>query len=56
MQVFKGEYLGNGENSRRILQNIKGTIKLGRKDSKEENVLLIENMKYNLQSVSQMYD
>jgi hypothetical protein len=34
----------------------KGTVKLGSKDAKEENVLLVEDMKHNLLSVSQMCD
>jgi hypothetical protein len=34
----------------------RGTIKLGRKDAMEENVLLVEDMKHNLLSVSQMCD
>jgi hypothetical protein len=34
----------------------KGTIKLGSKDAKAENVLLVENMKHNFLSVSQMCD
>jgi transposase InsO family protein len=34
----------------------KGTVKLGSKDTMAENVLLVENMKHNLLSVSQMYD
>ena len=34
----------------------KGTINLGSKDAKAENVLLVENMKHNLLSVSQMCD
>jgi hypothetical protein len=34
----------------------KGIVKLGSKDVKEENVLLIENMKHNILSVSQMCD
>jgi hypothetical protein len=34
----------------------RGTIKLGSKDAMEENVLLVEDMKHNLLSVSQMCD
>jgi hypothetical protein len=34
----------------------RGTIKLGSKDAREENVLLVEDMKHNLLSVSQMCD
>jgi hypothetical protein len=42
------------DNSTKIIG--RGTIKLGRKDAKEENVLLVEDMKHNLLSVSQMCD
>jgi hypothetical protein len=42
------------DNSTRIIG--KGTVKLGSKDAKEENVLLVEDMKHNLLSVSQMCD
>jgi hypothetical protein len=34
----------------------KGTIRIGNKNTKEENVLLVEDMKHNLLSVSQMCD
>jgi hypothetical protein len=34
----------------------KGTVNLGSKDAKEENVLLVENMKHTLVSVIQMGD
>ena len=34
----------------------RGTIKIGRKDAMAENVLLVENMKHNTLSVSQMCD
>jgi hypothetical protein len=34
----------------------KGTIKIGNKNTKEENVLLVEDMKHNILSVSQMCD
>jgi hypothetical protein len=34
----------------------KGTIKLGSKDAMAKNVLLVENIKHNLLSVSQMCD
>jgi hypothetical protein len=34
----------------------KGTVKIGNKNTKEENVLLVEDMKHNLLSVSQMCD
>jgi hypothetical protein len=42
------------DNSARIIG--KGTIKLGSKENIAENVLLIEDMKHNLLSVSQMCD
>jgi hypothetical protein len=44
---------GNG-NSARIIG--RGTVKIGSKDAKAENVLLVEDMKHNLLSVSQMCD
>jgi hypothetical protein len=34
----------------------KGTIKIGKKNTKEEKVLLVEDMKHNILSVSQMCD
>jgi hypothetical protein len=34
----------------------KGTVKIGNKNTKEENILLVEDMKHNLLSVSQMCD
>jgi hypothetical protein len=42
------------DNSTRIIG--RGTIKIGSKDAKAENVLLVEDMKHNLLSVSQMCD
>jgi hypothetical protein len=42
------------DNSSKIIG--RGTIKLGNKDAREENVLLVEDMKQNLLSVSQMCD
>jgi hypothetical protein len=42
------------DNSARIIR--RGTIKIGSKDSKEENVLLVEDMKHNLLNVIQMCD
>jgi len=42
------------ENSTKIIG--KCIVKLGSKDSKEKNALLVENMKHNLISVSQMSD
>jgi hypothetical protein len=40
------------DNSSKIIG--KGTIRIGNKNEKEENVLLVEDMKHNLLSVSQM--
>jgi hypothetical protein len=34
----------------------KGIVRIGNKNTKEENVLLVEDMKHNLLSVSQMCD
>jgi hypothetical protein len=34
----------------------KGTVQIGNKNEKEENVLLVEDMKHNILSVSQMCD
>ena len=34
----------------------KSTVRIGNKNTKEENVLLVEDMKHNLLSVSQMCD
>jgi hypothetical protein len=34
----------------------KGTVRIGNKNTKVENVLLVEDMKHNLLSVSQMCD
>jgi hypothetical protein len=42
------------DNSAKIIG--KGTVNLGSKDAKAENVLLVEDMKHNLLSVSQMCD
>jgi hypothetical protein len=42
------------DNSTKIIG--KGTISLGNKDVVDKNVLLVENMKHNLLSVSQMCD
>jgi transposase InsO family protein len=49
-----GSMLFGNDNSTGIIG--RGTIKLGSKDAKEENVLLVEDMKKNLLSVSQMCD
>jgi hypothetical protein len=42
------------DNSTKIIG--KGTVKIGNKDTKVENVLLVEDMKHNLLSVIQMCD
>jgi hypothetical protein len=42
------------DNSTKIIG--KGTVKLGSKDVMVENVLLVENMKHNMLSVSKMCD
>jgi hypothetical protein len=42
------------DNSARIIR--KGTVKLRSKDATIENVLLVEDMKHNILSVSQMCD
>ena len=34
----------------------KGTVRIGNKNTKEENIRLVEDMKHNLLSVSQMCD
>jgi hypothetical protein len=44
---------GNDDSSKIIG---KGTVQIGNKNEKEENVLLVEDMKHNLLSVSQMCD
>jgi hypothetical protein len=44
---------GNHDSSR---INGKGTVKIGNKNTKVENVLQVEDMKHNLPSVSQMCD
>jgi hypothetical protein len=46
-------YFGNDDSSR-IIQ--RGTTIIGNKDTKEENVLLVEEMKHNILSVSQKCD
>jgi hypothetical protein len=45
--------LGNDDSTKIIG---KGTVRIGNKNTKEENVLLVEDMKHNLLSVSQMCD
>jgi hypothetical protein len=42
------------DDSTKIIAN--GTVKIGNKNTKEENVLLVEYMKHNLPCVSQMCD
>jgi len=42
------------DNSTKIIG--RDTVKLGRKDAKEKNILLVQNMKHNLLSVIQMCD
>jgi hypothetical protein len=42
------------DNSSKIIG--RGTVKIGNKEAKSENVLLVEDMKHNLLSVSQMCD
>ena len=49
-----GSVLFGNDNSTRIIG--KGTVNIGSKDSMVENVLLVEDMKHNLLSVSQMCD
>jgi hypothetical protein len=44
---------GNDDSTRIIGR---GTIKIGNKDTKKNNVLLVEDMEHNLLSVSQMCD
>jgi chemotaxis receptor (MCP) glutamine deamidase CheD len=46
-------YFGNDDSSKIIG---KGTVRIGNKNEKVENVLLVEDMKLNLLSVSQMCD
>ena len=50
----KGSVSFGNNNSTKVLG--KGTVKLGTKNSLAENVLLVDNMKHNLLSVSQMCD
>jgi hypothetical protein len=42
------------DNSTKIIE--KGTVKLGSKNAMVENILLVENMKHDLLSMSQMCD
>ena len=50
----KGSVLFGNNNSAKVLG--KGTVKLGSKNSLAENVLLVDNMKHNLLSISQKCD
>ena len=50
----KGSISFGNNNSAKVLG--KGTVKLGSENSLAENVLLVDNMKHNLLSVSQMCD
>jgi hypothetical protein len=50
----EGSVTFGNDNSTKIIG--KGTVSLGNKDVVAENVLLVENMKHNLLSVSQMCD
>ena len=54
LQAKVGTITFDNDNSSKILG--KGTISLGNKGATTKNVLLIENMKHNLLSVSQMCD
>jgi hypothetical protein len=54
LQVKSRTVTFNNDNSSKILG--KGIVSLGNKDIATKNVLLIENMKHNLLSVSQMCD
>ena len=54
VQIKIGTITFGNDNSSKILG--KGTITLGNKDIATMNVLLIENMKHNLISISQMCD
>ena len=54
LQAKIGTITFDNDNSSKILG--KGTVSLGKKDTVAKNVLLIENMKHNLLSVSQMCD
>ena len=54
LQAKTGTITFGNDNSSKVLG--KGTVTLGSKDAVAENVLLIENMRHNLLSVSQMCD
>jgi hypothetical protein len=52
-ETYGSVSFGNDDSSKIIG---KGTVRIGNKNTKEENVLLVEDMKHNLLSVSQMCD
>jgi hypothetical protein len=52
-EIYGSVSFGN-DNSTRIIG--KGTVNLGSKDATKKNVLLVEDMKHNMLSVSQMCD
>ena len=54
IETNKGYVSFGNNNSTKVLG--KGTVKLGSKNSLAENFLLVDNMKHNLLSVSQMCD
>jgi hypothetical protein len=49
-----GSFSFGNDDSAKIIRN--DTVRIGNKNTKAENVLLVENMKHNLLSVSQMCD
>jgi hypothetical protein len=53
LQKERDVSFGNNHSSKIIGR---GTIKIRSKDAMEENVLLVEDMKHNMLSVSEMYD
>ena len=54
LQAKIGTVTFGNDNSSKVLG--KGTVTLGSKDAVEKDVLLIENMRHNVLSVSQMCD
>jgi hypothetical protein len=50
-EIYGSVSFGNDDSNRIIGR---GTLKIGNKDTKAENVLLVEDMKHNILSVSQM--
>ena len=54
LQAKTGTVTFGNDNSSKVLG--KGTVTLGSKDAAAENVLLIENMRHNILSVSQICD